>query len=157
MSGIKSYFAPGRDEAHKRKESEKTVEMVETPRVPAPPKSRAGESTPGTPGSPWSSRPGSIYPVGDFRNNAMEEVNDIKCDVMVNWLHSQQEEKLWTSGEYEEGVVLKKSRGAYACSPPDLAEERFGFFKAVETLNVRVGQGPTTVRHVTHLTRYRLP
>ncbi|EON63230.1 hypothetical protein W97_02457 [Coniosporium apollinis CBS 100218] len=139
MSGIKSYFAPGRGEAHKREESEKTVEMVETPRVPSTP--RAGDSTPA---SPWGSRPGSIYPVGDFRNNAMEEINDIKCDVMVNWLHSRQEERLWTSGEYEEGVVLKKSRGAYTCSPPDLAVERYGFFKAVETLNVRVAMTVNT-------------
>ena len=68
----------------------------------------------------------------------MEEINDIKCEVMVNWLHSQQEERLWTSGEEEEGVVLKKSRGMYTCSPADLAEEQAGYFQAVQTLNVKV-------------------
>ncbi|OCK81960.1 hypothetical protein K432DRAFT_294338 [Lepidopterella palustris CBS 459.81] len=94
--------------------------------------------------SPFASRPVSIYPVGDFRNAAMEEINEIKCDVMVNWLHSQQEEKLWTTGEPEEGVVLKKSKGSYACSPSDLAEERAGFYKAVETLNVRVAMTVNT-------------
>lgn len=74
----------------------------------------------------------------------MEEINEIKCDVMVNWLHSQQEEKLWTTGEPEEGVVLKMSRGKYTCSPPDLADEPVGFFKAVETLNVRVAMTVNT-------------
>jgi hypothetical protein len=57
---------------------------------------------------------------------------------MVNWLHSQQEEKLWTTGEEEEGVMLKKSRGEYTCSPADLAEEADGFFAAVHGLNVKV-------------------
>ena len=69
----------------------------------------------------------------------MEEINEIKCDVMVNWLHSQQEEEsCGPRSEPEEGVVLKMSRGKYTCSPPDLADEPVGFFKAVETLNVRV-------------------
>lgn len=99
-------------------------------------------------GSRNSSRPGSIYPAGDFRNSTTEEINDIKCEVMVNWLHSQQEEKLWTSGEEEEGVVLKKSRGMYTCSPADLAEEQAGFFQAVQTLNVKVCQlVPLDVNH----------
>ncbi|KAF2084273.1 hypothetical protein K490DRAFT_75932 [Saccharata proteae CBS 121410] len=74
----------------------------------------------------------------------MAEINDIKCDVMVSWLHSQQEERLWTAGEFEEGVVLKKSRGQYVCSPPDLAEESAGFLRAVETLNVRVAMTVNT-------------
>jgi hypothetical protein len=68
----------------------------------------------------------------------MEEINDIKCEVMVNWLHSQQEERLWIAGEEEEGVMLKKSRGEYTCSPADLADEHNGFFAAVRGLNVKV-------------------
>ena len=89
-------------------------------------------------GSRGSSRPASLYPVGDFRNATVEEINDIKCEVMVNWLYSQQEEKLWTTGEEDEGVVLKKSRGMYTCSPADLADEQSGFFQAVQELNVKV-------------------
>jgi len=109
---------------------------------------------PGTPKGAWSqyatpngsagpSRAGSIYPAGDFRNHTIEGINDIKCDVMVNWLHSQQEEKLWTAGEYEEGVVLKKSRGTYTCAPADLSDEQDGLFHAVQELNVRVLQMET--------------
>jgi hypothetical protein len=67
-------------------------------------------------------------------------MNDLKCDVMVNWLYQQQMERLWTAGGIDEGVVLKKSRGAYTCCPADITEEPLGFFKAVETLNVRVSR-----------------
>ncbi|KAF2138548.1 uncharacterized protein K452DRAFT_301083 [Aplosporella prunicola CBS 121167] len=94
--------------------------------------------------TPSGSRPASLYPPGDFRNSALNEINDIKCDVMVNWLHSQQEEKLWSSGEYEEGIVLKKGRGQYTCCPAELANEPAGFFKAVEQLNVRVAMTVNT-------------
>jgi hypothetical protein len=79
-----------------------------------------------------------MYPIGDFRNQSVDGINDIKCEVMVSWLYSQQEEKLWNSGEPEEGVMLKKSRGEYTCSPADLADEPNGFFAAVQALNVKV-------------------
>lgn len=146
MSFLKSYVTPVKTE-DKKKESVKSMEMSESPRMPMPTQSPqypwASQADTAT-SSPFASRPVSIYPVGDFRNAAMEEINEIKCDVMVNWLHSQQEEKLWTTGEPEEGVVLKKSKGSYACSPSDLAEERAGFYKAVETLNVRVAMTVNT-------------
>ena len=80
----------------------------------------------------------SIFPVGDFRNNGVLELRDIKCDVMVNWLYQQQMEMLWTAGDADEGVVLKKGRGAYTCCPPELMDEPYGFFRAVEALNVKV-------------------
>ena len=58
---------------------------------------------------------------------------------MVDWIHSKQERKLWTMGEENEGVVLKKSSGIYTCSPINLAEEGTGgFFHAVQMLNVNV-------------------
>lgn len=57
---------------------------------------------------------------------------------MVNWLHSQQEEKIWTGREEGEGVVLKKSRGAYTCAPSSLAHEDGGLLDAVKALNVKV-------------------
>jgi hypothetical protein len=77
----------------------------------------------------------------------------LKCDVMVNWLHHQQEERRWTRGGPGEGVVLKRSRGAYVCAPEGLAAEDEdvdgwagegdawdgrGFLAAVRGLNVRV-------------------
>jgi hypothetical protein len=140
--GLKSYFAPGSQKKDEKKGTQtpaNPVEMAETPTISgaATPNFKWGGNSNFT-SSPWGSRPASIYPVGDFRNGAFEEINEIKCDVMVNWLHGQQEERLWTNNESGEGVVLKKGRGQYTCSPPELMTEEAGFFKAVETLNVRV-------------------
>ncbi|KAF2726281.1 hypothetical protein K431DRAFT_213796 [Polychaeton citri CBS 116435] len=90
--------------------------------------------------TPWGSRPASLYPTGDrgdWRASQGEEINEIKCDVMVNWLYQQQMERLWTAGGPDEGVVLKKTRGAYTCCPAAMVDEPYGFFKSVETLNVR--------------------
>ncbi|KAL2353394.1 glycosyl transferase family group 2-domain-containing protein [Cryomyces antarcticus] len=74
----------------------------------------------------------------------MEDINEIKSDVMVNWLYQQQMERLWTAGGHDEGVVLKKGRGAYTCCPSDIIDEPVGFFKAVQTLNVRVAMTVNT-------------
>lgn len=136
--GLKAYLAPGR-KADKGKEpvvevpmSEKTPTGTSTPGFLAPSAAMSGAAT------PFGSRPASVFPQGDFRNNAKEEINDIKCDMMVNHLYSQQMELLWTAGGHDEGVLLKKSRGQYACCPSDLESEPSGFFKAVQMLNVRV-------------------
>jgi hypothetical protein len=86
-----------------------------------------------------------MYPQGDFRNSALEEVLDIKSDVMVNWLHQQQMEKLWTSDMPSEGVVLKKTRGNYTCSPGILHREVGGLFDQVVAMNVRVFMHPVAL------------
>lgn len=134
--GLLSYVKPSKAEKKGKKEVHGKMEMSEKPQevaTPAAGSSTSGTATPGT----WS-RPASLYPAGDFRNSQHEEINEIKCDVMVNWLYQQQMERLWTAGGVDEGVVLKKSRGAYTCCPADITEEPYGLFKAVETLNVRV-------------------
>ena len=84
------------------------------------------------------SRPTSSYPQGDFRNSAYEDILDIKSDVMVNYLYQQQLERMWTIGNPTEGVVLKKSRANYTCSPEILHREVGGFFDVVAAMNVRV-------------------
>ncbi|KAF2841990.1 hypothetical protein M501DRAFT_968140 [Patellaria atrata CBS 101060] len=137
MNAFKSYFAPTKASG-KKKSAEKSVEL------------KQGEVSPTAPiNSPWQdsqnqSNSGFEYPVGDFRNAAMQEVNDIKCDVMVNWLQSQQMEKLWSQGGPGEGVVLKKSRDAYTCSPPSLMNDNSQFLAAIKALNVRVAMTVNT-------------
>lgn len=142
--GIGSYLKPGKakKEAAAAKEAEaKKVEMNEK----APEMAQSGVASPmprypsaiGTPGqgsSPWASRPQSLYGAEGGRQ---DELKDLKCDMMVNWLYQQQMELLWTAGGQDEGIVLKKSRGQYACCPSDIDQEPAGFFKAIQTLNVR--------------------
>lgn len=136
--GLKSYFAPAKAQA-KDEKKHATPEIQEKPSqssgIPST-HSASNLNSPAT-GSPWGSRPVSLYPNAEFKSSVSEDLNDIKCDVMVNWLYQQQMERLWTAGGHDEGVALKKGRGAYACCPSSIVDEPYGFFKAVETLNVR--------------------
>jgi hypothetical protein len=84
--------------------------------------------------TPWTSRPNSFITGGTG-----EETNDSRCELMVSWLHQQQMEKIWSGSDaIDEGVVLKKAKGDYACCPESLHNEPEGFRRAVELLNVRV-------------------
>lgn len=165
MSFIKNYFAPKESKAivdyRKSRFIPATDFPQDIPKIITPESTQDGDSGSGNENekadelespktrypsalgipsdSPWQSRPGSqMYPPGDFRNNDKDELRDIKCDVMVNWLYQQQMEMLWTAGAADEGVVLKKTRGSYTCCPADIMEEPYGFFKSIEMLNVRV-------------------
>ncbi|KAF2790841.1 hypothetical protein K505DRAFT_409586 [Melanomma pulvis-pyrius CBS 109.77] len=87
---------------------------------------------------------GSIFPHADFRNASPSTIKDIKCEVMVNWLHSKQEERIWTTGEPGEGVVLKKSKGTYVYCPLELQHDNSQFYQMVAALNVRVAMTVNT-------------
>lgn len=88
------------------------------------------------------SAPASLYPPSAYTCD--KEVNNLKCDVMVNWLYQQQMERLWTTGVPDEGVVLKKARESYTACPEDLQENQNGFYNAVEKLNVRAAMTVNT-------------
>jgi hypothetical protein len=65
-------------------------------------------------------------------------LDDIKHEVMVNYLYQQQCSHLWVSdgsGEIE-GVLLRKSRGHYMACPPQLGSSPFTM--ACASLNVQV-------------------
>ncbi|KAI9684442.1 MAG: hypothetical protein M1829_002252 [Trizodia sp. TS-e1964] len=95
--------------------------------------------------TPFSSRPASIYPTGDFRNSTLDDITEIKSDVMLNWLHQQQMEHLWAHSQMPgEGVVLKKSRGNYGACPRELEHDPAGFFHAVVQMNVKVAMTVNT-------------
>jgi len=145
--GLKNYFAPSK--AKKAEKEKATItsspDALTEPNYPSG--LQSGFETPGSPGS----RPESV-----FRNSNMAELHDLKCDVMVNYLHQQQQERLWTMHGEDEGVVLKKSRGEYACCPADLADVQDGLLKAIEVLNVKVWELPL-YQFVPTLIIHRLP
>ncbi|KZF19607.1 hypothetical protein L228DRAFT_214578 [Xylona heveae TC161] len=137
MKSIKSYFAPA------SKESAPTPATAPDPALTTP----RAQSTPGVSGkaTPAGSRPVSIYPVGDFRNSTIDDITEIKSDVMVNWLRQRQLEKLWAADDVEgEGVVLKKGKGSFTCCPATLAEDPAGLYAAVSRLNVKVAMTVST-------------
>ncbi len=141
MNAFKSYFHPGSKKGDDKKPVTSNVEMKASPMGSRTPglssKTTPAGTTPAA--SRPVSRPGSIYPSGDFRNAAVDEIADIKADVMVNWLYQQQMERLWTTGDRGEGVLLKKKRAEYTCCPQELQQDYAGLFDAVVKLNVRVG------------------
>ncbi|KAK5991127.1 hypothetical protein PT974_09405 [Cladobotryum mycophilum] len=88
-----------------------------TPRFHSRPQSSSGRSTP--------SLQSSLF------------LDDIKHEVMVNYLYQQQCSQLWVSdgsGEVE-GVLLRKTRGHYMACPPQLANSPFAM--ACAALNVQ--------------------
>lgn len=73
-----------------------------------------------------------------------EQMNNLKCDIMADYLHQQQLQRRWQTGGLDEGVVLKKSRNSYSCCPSELSESPAGFQKMIEQLNVRVAMTVNT-------------
>lgn len=67
-----------------------------------------------------------------------DAVRDVKAEILANWLHTKQEERVWTFGDAGEGVFMKKSKGSYSCAPFALQSDGTGLYEAVTELNVRV-------------------
>jgi cellulose synthase/poly-beta-1,6-N-acetylglucosamine synthase-like glycosyltransferase len=84
----------------------------------------------------YSSRPQSISG-RSVRSTGSSVLDDIKHEVMVNYLYQQQCSHLWVSdgsGEIE-GVLLRKTRGQYMACPPQLGNSPFAL--ACAALNVQ--------------------
>lgn len=125
--GFKNYLKP------KKAAAEKSVEQEPMSEKPTSFQGAQGMSAVGTPRNLGSSR-ASIAP--STRSSTM--VDEIKHEVMVNYLHQQQCGHMWVadgSGVLE-GVLLKKYRGEYLACPPDLVNSMFA--EACRALNVQV-------------------
>ncbi|TLD18431.1 hypothetical protein PspLS_10083 [Pyricularia sp. CBS 133598] len=89
------------------------------------------------PSTRFSSRPASLSARSYRSNNSSLIVEDIKHEVMVNYMYQQQCSQLWVSdgsGEVE-GVLLRKSKGQYMACPPQLGTSPFAV--ACAALNVQ--------------------
>lgn len=71
----------------------------------------------------------------------------VKCEVMIQYLRQRQIEKLWTDGNPNEGVVLKRAKNDFVAQPPELAQQVFGLFDEIRKLNVKVKQRFLQVGH----------
>lgn len=86
----------------------------------------------------YGSRPASTRSGHSSSNQSSYMLDEIKHEVMVNYLYQQQCSQLWVSdgsGEIE-GVLLRKSRGQYMACPPQLVHSPFA--QACAALNVQV-------------------
>jgi hypothetical protein len=134
--GLKNYFKAGKD-GKKDTTSTPSNEMSEINEKPlAPPTPAFASATPSgfsTPRNGLVSSGASIAP--SSRSGFMD---DIKHEVMVNYLFQQQCARLWVgdgSGEVE-GVLLRKFKGSYLACPPSLSTSAFAMSCAA--LNVPV-------------------
>jgi hypothetical protein len=87
-------------------------------------------------GSARVSRRNSLTSMRSHQSFSVME--DMKHEVMVNYLFQQQCGKMWigdVSGEIE-GVVIRKSRGVYQTCPPPLSESPFAEY--CRQMNVQV-------------------
>ena len=141
MNALRGYFQPA-SKKPSATPSEDNLKSKPTPVAPAMEINVTPAPDPPTTSTltrtPLTSRPSSIFPDGDFRNQTVEIVLDIKADVMVSWLHQQQVEKLWSTSLPGEGVVLKKARDSFTCCPLSLKSEESGIFDLITALNARV-------------------
>ena len=90
------------------------------------------------PPTPRTARPQSLSARSVQSNSSSIFLDDIKHEVMVNYLYQQQCSHLWVSdgsGEIE-GVLLRKARGEYLACPPQLGTSPFSH--ACAALNVQV-------------------
>ncbi|KAI1087920.1 glycosyl transferase family group 2-domain-containing protein [Rostrohypoxylon terebratum] len=136
--GLSSYFR-----AEKLKENAKKKVPSLTPRVGL--FAEAGHLSPlgadeyglHLPPSNFGSSRGSISERSAPSINGSVFLDDIKHEVMVNYLYQQQCAHLWVSdgsGDVE-GVLLRKSRGTYMACPPALGDSTFAM--ACAALNVQ--------------------
>ena len=112
--GLKNYF-----KANKAAAEKPPMSMTEKP-MPAP--GRLGDNLEMSHTPHFGSSRASIAP-----STRSSFVDDIKHEVMVNYLYQQQCSHLWVSdgsGELE-GVLLRKSRNNYMACPPQLAHSSF--------------------------------
>lgn len=113
------------------------------PQNPLAPTPRAGDESPASftpmqlgPASQHSGGAPSIH--GSDSTVRTDALVDVKAELLANWLHTKQEERVWTFGSAGEGVFMKKSRGRYSCAPDALRTDGTGLIEAVTELNVRV-------------------
>lgn len=123
--GLGSYFKAKKPESSMPSISEKVEAPVESP-------VETGTQSPNVlSGSSRNSLSGRSVGSSAF-------MDDIKHEVMVNYLYQQQCSRLWVSdgsGELE-GVLLRKSRNVYLSCPPPLVNSLFA--ASCAAMNVHV-------------------
>lgn len=122
---------------------------AKAPKSPAPPppeeiSEKAPASTLPQPGYAMELRPpisrlaSSSNSISNRSTQSSQFLDDIKHEVMVNYMYQQQCAHLWVSdgsGEIE-GVLLRKSKNTYMACPPQLGTSSFAV--ACAALNVQV-------------------
>lgn len=150
--GIDSYFKGERDAKNSAAPppSPQTKRTSPAALSPSPFSEKApshdGDLQPPTPN--FSSRPHSVSARSMRSTGSSMFLDEIKHEVMVNYLYQQQCSHLWVadgSGEVE-GVLLRKTRGQYMACPPQLGNSPFAMACAALNVQVRASFRPVLGR-----------
>lgn len=142
MKAFKAYFAPGKDRQEEFDLSGRTGQSEKPTQTNQP----DGDNDPHRrQPHPHHNAPldnASLYTPGiktPSVRSASSHALDLRTEVVVHSLWQNQLRRLHISNftPYE-GVVLKKSRGDYACAPSELKECRGGLYDMMSELNVNV-------------------
>lgn len=128
--GLKSYF-----KAPKPKDKPQSAQHASSEKAPAPSPSDGGLLHP----APTHTRRNSSAPSTRSTKSSVF-FDEIKHEVMVNYLYQQQCSHLWVgelAGEAE-GVLLRKQRGYYMACPPQLAVSPLATSCAALNVQVRL-------------------
>lgn len=87
--------------------------------------------------TPMRSMPASIFS-GSDDTVPSSHFNDEKCEIMVEYLHQQQQQLRWIANTGDEGVIMKKAKNSFTCCPKSLEDIEDGFRSYIEALNVKV-------------------
>lgn len=82
--------------------------------------------------------PSSCYSPSAQSENGSDLRKDLQSEILVNWLHQKQEERLWYSESPDAGVFIKKSKGCFVCCPASLQTEASAVYQAVSELDAPV-------------------
>jgi hypothetical protein len=126
MPSIKNYFKVKNTKAVPGREPDQTSTLLDSPLRPTDVEKEV-----------YTADCDTLYPESDIPDPS-DGLSNLKSDVIVNWIHSKQEEKIWTTGQPGEGVVLKKAKGHYVCCPSSLRDDGSQFAQMVAHLNVCV-------------------
>ncbi|RYP89456.1 hypothetical protein DL769_000007 [Monosporascus sp. CRB-8-3] len=138
MNIFKSYFVPKKAASKAKAGKEKATVVTEVKSNNGARQGAPASGPASLPGSrPDSIRSSALFPVGDFRND-QDTVNDVRAEVVCNYMYQQQLERGYTTGALPgEGVVLKKRKNDYTCCPADLRQYQHGLYDMSMELNVR--------------------
>jgi len=113
---------------------------------PAGRKAKETQATTTSPSLPLSPLGSPNSTIEDL-SQAAGELLSLKVDMMCDYLRQQQLQRRWASDAEDQGVVIKKARGQFVCSPNELIHDPQSFVHEMRSLNVKVGM-PITASYV---------
>jgi hypothetical protein len=147
--------APPMQQVYPQQVFRPTFNLPEIIAPPRPPYSRPGTGHKSVQSFGLQSNASTRYSAGSLGGRSLiagsfrtqDEIQELSSEMMAEFLYKQQRLKQWATSMPEEGIMLKRSKGEYACCPESLGYVRGGFYDQVMEMNVRVGFVPFSPRN----------